>query len=92
MTVSGAQGGITQQGAMAPASAEAICSSLSQEACHGLNLVMCSTLGGAAAKATNAGSFVVGSATGNVAAPTNHAGVYGIGIGMAIGIAGQVMR
>ena len=91
VTVGGQGGIITQQAAVAPASAEAICSSLSQEACHGLNVAMCSTLGGAA-KATAAGTFVVGSQTSSgKAAPTRTAVIYGIGLGIAVGIAGQVI-
>ena len=88
VTVSGPGGGITQQGAIAPASAESICSSLSAEACHGLQLTQCSTLGGAA-KTAAAGTFVEGSAN---AAPTRCAAVlYGVGVGVAVGVAGQVM-
>ena len=88
VTVSGPGGGITQQGAVAPASAESICSSLSAEACHGLALTQCSTLGGAA-KTGAAGTFIEGSAN---AAPTRHAGsLYGFGVGVAVGLVGQVM-
>lgn len=91
VTVAGQGGVITQQGAMAPASAEAICSSLSMAACHGLNLGMCSTLGGMA-KSSAGGNFVVGSQTSNgAAAPTRCAAIYGVGFGMAVGIAGQVI-
>lgn len=86
VTVSGPGGGITQQGAIAPASAESICSSLSAEACHGLALTQCSTLGGAL-QAT-AGTFVVGSAN---AAPTRCGAVYGIGMGVAFGLGGQII-
>ncbi|MCJ1450390.1 hypothetical protein MMC28_000721 [Mycoblastus sanguinarius] len=87
VTVSGLGGGVTQQGAMAPASAESICSSLSAEACHGLALTQCSTLGGAAK--TSGGSFVVGGSAN--AAPTRCAALYGMGVGMAVGLAGQVV-
>ena len=88
VTVSGPGGGITQQGAIAPASAESICSSLSAQACHGLALTQCSTLGGAA-KTAAAGTFVGGNAN---AAPTRcAAALYGMGMGVAVGLAGQVM-
>ena len=88
VTVSGPGGGVTQQGAIAPASAESICSSLSAEACHGLVLTQCSTLGGAA-KTAAAGTFVEGSAN---AAPTRcAAALYGVGMGVAVGLAGQVV-
>lgn len=84
VTISGPGGGVTQAGAMMPASAESICSSLSVEACHGLSLAGCSTLG-AAAKTSKGNSFVVGSAN---AAPTRCAALYGIGVGVAVGLAG----
>lgn len=88
MTISGPNGGVTQQGAMPVSSAESICSSLSTEACHGLALTQCSTLGGAA-KMT-AGTFVVGGSAN--AAPTGcAAALYGIGVGMAVGMVGQAM-
>ena len=88
VTVSGPGGGITQQGALAPASAESICSSLSAEACHGLALTQCSTLGGAA-KTAAAGTFVEGSIN---AAPMRQAGsLCGIGVGVVVGLLGQVM-
>ena len=90
VTVSGPGGGVTQAGAIAPASAQSICSSLSAEACHGLAPTQCSTLGGAA-KTAAAGTFVEGSA--NAAAPTGHLGVgslYGC-VGVAIGLVGQIM-
>ena len=88
VTVSGPGGGITQQGAIAPASAESICSSLSAEACHGLALTQCSTLGGAA-KTAAAGSFVEGSA--NTAPTKCAAAFYGVGMGVAVGLAGHVI-
>lgn len=88
VTISGPGGGITQQGAIAPVSAESICSSLSIQACHGLALTQCLTLGGAV-KTAAAGTFIEGSAN---AAPTKHAGpLYGIGLGVAVGLVGQVM-
>lgn len=89
VTVSGQNGGITQQAAMPASSAESICSSLSQEACHGLQLAQCSTLGGAAARATVRGSFVAGDST-NAAVATRCRGVYGMAIGVLIGVAGQL--
>lgn len=86
VTISGPGGGVTQAGAMMPASAESICSSLSVEACHGLSLAGCSTLGASA----GGNSFVVGTAN---AAPTKCAGLYGMGVGLgvAVGLAGQVV-
>ena len=88
VTVSGPGGGVTQAGAMPASSAESICSSLSVEACHGLDLVQCSTLGGAAKASGPVNSFVVGSAN---AAQTRCAALYGMGIGVAVGLAGQAV-
>ena len=88
VTVSSPGGGITQQGAIAPASAESICSSLSVEACHGLALTQCSTLGGAA-KTAAAATFVEGSA--NTAPTKCAAAFYGVGMGIAVGLAGNLM-
>ena len=85
VTVSGPAGGVTQEGVMPVASAESICSSLSVEACHGLALTQCSTLGGA--KQTAAGSFVAGGSSN--AAPTRCPILYGMGAGVALGLAGQ---
>ncbi|KAL6718048.1 hypothetical protein ACLMJK_004133 [Lecanora helva] len=88
VTISGPAGGVTQQGAMPAASAESVCSSLSAEACHGLALTQCSTLGGA--KQTAAGTFVAGGSAN--AAPTKCPLAYGMGLGVAAGIAVQVVR
>ena len=91
VTIAGGGGGVTQQGAMEPASAEAICSSLSQQACHGLQLSMCSTLGGGSSKpSAAANSFVAGDDSAG-AAPTRCFGLYGVGVGMAVGIVGQMV-
>ena len=88
VTVSAQGGGITQQGAIAPVSAESICYSLSTEACDGLALTQGSTLGGAA-KTAAAGTFVEGSAN---TAPTGcAAALYGVGMGVAVGLAGHVI-
>ncbi len=87
VTVNGPGGGVTQAGAMPVASAESICSSLSVEACHKLALTQCATLGSTGGAA--AGGFVVGSANG---APTNcPMALYGMGVGMAVGVAAQVV-
>lgn len=87
VTISGPGGGVTQEGAMPVSSAESICSSLSVEACHGLALTQCSTLGGAST--TAAGSFKIGGSAN--AAPTRCAVAYGFGVGVAVGIAGQLV-
>ncbi len=87
VTINGPGGGVTQEGAMPVPSAESICSSLSVEACHGLALTQCATLGGAGG--TAAGRFVVGSAN---SAPTRcPMALYGMGVGVAVGVAAQVV-
>ena len=88
VTVSGPGGGVTQEGAMPVSSAESICSSLSVEACHGLALTQCATLGGASK--TGGGSFVLGGSAN--AAPTRCAALYGVGVGVAVGLAGHIVR
>ena len=90
VTVSGQNGAITQQAAMPASSAESICSSLSLEACHGLQLAQCSTLGGAAARATAGGSFVAGDSANAAAAPTRCRGVYGMAVVVMVGVAGHL--
>ena len=87
VTISGPAGGVTQAGPMPVSSAESICSSLSVEACHGLALTQCSTLDGA--KQTAAGTFVGGGVAN--AAPTMGPLMYGMGVGVALGLAGQVV-
>ena len=82
VTVAGAGGGITVQGASATAAASSICASLSSSACNGLQISVCSGLG----SSTAGGAFVQPNA-----APTHCAGVYGMGIGVAIGIGGQLL-
>ena len=90
VTVSGQNGQITQQAAIPASSAESICSSLSQEACHGLQLAQCSGLGGAT-PASVTGSFVVGGSSNAGATPTRCRIMYGMGVGVAVGLAGQVI-
>lgn len=87
LTISGAGAGITRHAAIPDTTAASICSSLSTEACHNLQLANCATYGGPAA-ATAGGSFDVSTA----AAPTASAGLYGVGIGVgiALGVAGQM--
>ena len=86
VTVSGGGAGITVQGATATAAASSICSSLSSKACYGLQLPDCSAFGTTGA---TAGTFI----NPNAAAPTRHpGGLYGVGIGIAVGLAGQMVR
>lgn len=88
VTVSGAGVGTTKAAAIPDITAASICSSLSTEACHNLQLAACATYGSAAAGSAG-GSFV----TGANAAPTGCAGRYGIGmgVGVAIGLVGQMV-
>ena len=89
VTVAGQKGQITQQAAMPVQSAESICSSLSQEACHGLQLAQCSTLGGGAS--SGGGTFEMGESSNAGAAPTRCRIMYGMGVGAAVGLAGQII-
>ena len=82
MTVSGGGGGITVEGASATLSAASICSSLSSQACFGLQLANCQVFGTAGNTGTT--SFVN-------AVPTKCAGLYGLGVGVGIGLAGQML-
>lgn len=81
VTVSGAGVGITVQGATATmAAAMSVCSSLSSQACYGLQLGSCSTY-------TGTGTLINPNA-----APTKCArALYGVGVGVAVGIAGQML-
>lgn len=81
VTVSGVGGGITVQGATATvAAAESVCSSLSSQACYGLQLASCSSYAG------------TGTLINPNAAPTRCVrGLYGVGVGVAVGIAGQIL-
>ena len=90
VTISGQGGQITQQAVIPASSAESICSSLSLEACHGLQLAQCSTLGGPRAMSAG-GSFVAGGSSNAGAMPTRCGVWYGMGVGVAVGLAGQVV-
>jgi hypothetical protein len=78
VTISAPNGGVTQTAVLSvgPQSANSICSSLSQEACSGLQVEACT--------AFDAGV--------PAAAPTRCAGVYRVGAGVALGLAGQLLR
>lgn len=88
VTVSGAGVGVTRQPALPDVTAASICSSLSTQACHNLQLASCATYGTGAA--TAAGSFGV---SGGGAMPTGCPEIYrvGMGVGVALGIAGQMV-
>ena len=83
--MTGGGAGITVQGASATASAASVCSSLSSQACFGL-------------QTSNCASFGTGGATGTVFNPAGAGAgrrcdgiMYGVGVGVAVGLAGQVI-
>ncbi|KAF1814273.1 hypothetical protein P152DRAFT_512671 [Eremomyces bilateralis CBS 781.70] len=86
ITVSAPNGGVTVPGATAtfqPAEASAICSSLSAQACYGLQVAACEAFG------TGLNSFVAG---GDAAPrPTGCDLAYRMGAGLAMGVAGQLL-
>ena len=87
LTISGIGPGITREAALPSIYAASICSSLSVKACYNLQLANCPAYGTAAAN--GGGTF---EAAGG-AAPTRCARIYGVGmgVGVAIGVAGQLV-
>lgn len=84
VTVSGLGGGVTVAGSTPTVQAQSICSSLSSQACSNVQLANCNTYGTAA----------VASVTliNPNAAPSRCPGsFYGVGVGLALGVAGQVL-
>ena len=77
--------GITVQGATATGSAASICSSLSTQACYNLQPSNCPQFG--TAGATGSGVIVSVNSAGRGCDGVR----YGIGAGVAIGLAGQVL-
>lgn len=93
MTVSGANVGITVQGAsITIASASIVCSSLSQQACYGLQTGICPQYGSGTATrlATGSGGFVV---SGGAAARVTGCSrvMYAMGAGAMAGAAGALL-
>jgi hypothetical protein len=92
VTVSGANVGITVQGATTTvAQASSVCSSLSQQACYGLQTGICPQYGSGTATVppTGSGGFAVSSGAG--ARVTGCAGfIYAVGAGAMIGAAGAL--
>jgi hypothetical protein len=79
VTVGGAGGaGVTVEAATATSQATSICSSLSQAACHGLQLSYCATAAAATAHA----------ASGNGAALVRTTSLHDLILGLMVGIAG----
>ncbi|OQD65540.1 hypothetical protein PENPOL_c006G10276 [Penicillium polonicum] len=80
VTIGAAGGGKTVQAVTAASQATSICSSLSVEACHGINLAYCSSV------ATQTGSA---DANGNDASPARMSSLHDLVLGLAVGVAGM---
>lgn len=80
VTIGGAGGGKTVEAVTAASQATSICSSLSAEACHGINLAYCSSV------ATQTGSSEV---NGNDASPVRMSSLHDLVFGLAVGVAGM---
>ncbi|ERF76108.1 hypothetical protein EPUS_01441 [Endocarpon pusillum Z07020] len=91
VTVSGANVGITVQGASTTvASASSVCSSLSQQACYGLQTGICPQYGSGTGTGGGTGGFAVGS--GAAARATGCPGImYAVGAGAMAGAAGAYL-
>lgn len=86
VTITGPGVGATAQSPLPSASAASICSSLSTQACYPLQLTSCPMYGTAGETTPSAATFVAPNA-----APTMCAALYGIGAGIAVGLAGHVI-
>lgn len=89
VTVSGANVGITVQGASTTvASASSVCSSLSQQACYGLQTGICPQYGGSTGTGAAAGTGGFTVASGAARAPGCPGIMYAVGAGAMAGAAG----
>ena len=86
VTITGPGVGATAQTSLPSASAASICSGLSTQACYPLQLANCPMYGTAGETAPSAATFVAPNS-----AVTRCAGLYGVGAGIAVGLAGQVL-
>ena len=83
VTIAGQGRQITQQAAIPAASAESICSSLSQQACHGLQQSQCPTSNGA--KATDGGTgFIAGDTSSDGSIQSGHCRIGMLGLMLAM--------
>ncbi|KAJ5961938.1 hypothetical protein N7501_006879 [Penicillium viridicatum] len=82
VTIGAAGGGKTVQAVTAASQATSICSSLSVEACHGINLAYCSSV------ATQTGGA---DANGNDASPARMSSLHDLVFGLAVGVAGMLI-
>ncbi|KAJ5779444.1 hypothetical protein N7457_007164 [Penicillium paradoxum] len=80
VTIAAEGGGKTIQAVTAPSQATSICSSLSEHACHGLNLGYCGHV------ATQTDSADV---NGNYASPVRASSLHDLALGLVVGIAGM---
>ncbi|KAI2684472.1 hypothetical protein LCP963914a_5204 [Penicillium roqueforti] len=80
VTIDGAGGGVTVEAVTASSQATSICSSLSLEACHGINLGYCSSVATQTASAE---------ANGNDASPVRMSSLHDLVFGLAVGVAGM---
>ena len=83
VTVNGQGGEITNQAAIPASSVESICSSLSEAACHGIQLSACPNVAGATASASN-GGFIEGASSND----GQNLAVRWRGIGIGVGLVG----
>ena len=86
VTITGPGVGAGAQTSLPSTSAASICSSLSTQACYPLQLANCPMYGTAGETAPSAATFVAPNG-----APTRCAALYGMGAGIALGLAGQVI-
>ena len=84
VTVSGLGGGVTVPGSTPTVQPQSVCSSLSSQACSNGQLANCNTYG-------TAGQATVTIINPNAAPTRCPGGLYGVGMGVALGVAGQVL-
>lgn len=80
VTIGGAGSGKTVQAVTAASQATSICSSLSADACHGINLAYCGSV------ATQTGDT---EASGNHALPVRSSSLHDLALGLMVGVAGM---
>jgi hypothetical protein len=80
VTIGGAGSGMTVEAVTAASQATSICSSLSLDACHGINLGYCGSV------ATTTGAT---EASGNHALPVRFSSLHDLALGLAVGVAGM---
>ncbi len=85
VTITGPGVGATAQTPLPSPSAASICSSLSTQACYPLQLSNCPMYGTAGETAPTTAAFIAPNT-----APTRCVALYGVGAGIAVGLAGQV--